>query len=56
MRCEASGLAASTRVVYTSDHGDAVGKRGLWGKSTLYEETLGVPLIVAGEGIPAWSA
>ena len=40
------------RVIYTSDHGDAVGKRGLWGKSTLYEETAGVPLIVAGDGIP----
>jgi choline-sulfatase len=48
----ASGLAADTRVVYTSDHGDAVGKRGLWGKSTLYEETVGVPLIVTGDGIP----
>ena len=48
----ASDFAASTRVVYTSDHGDAVGKRGLWGKSTLYEETAGVPLIVAGDGIP----
>jgi choline-sulfatase len=48
----ATGLGAHTRVIYTSDHGDAVGKRGLWGKSTLYEETCGVPLIVAGEGIP----
>jgi choline-sulfatase len=48
----ASGLAGTTRIVYTSDHGDAVGKRGLWGKSTLYEETCGVPLIVAGAGIP----
>jgi choline-sulfatase len=48
----AAGLTSSTRIVYTSDHGDAVGKRGLWGKSTLYEETCGVPLIVAGEGIP----
>ena len=47
-----SGSAADTRVIYTSDHGDAVGKRGLWGKSTLYEETAGVPLIVAGDGIP----
>jgi choline-sulfatase len=52
----ASGLATSTRVVYTSDHGDALGKRGLWGKSTLYEETCGVPLIVAGDGIPAGGA
>jgi len=47
-----AGLTDDTRVVYTSDHGDALGKRGLWGKSTLYEETCGVPLIVAGEGIP----
>jgi choline-sulfatase len=48
----AAGLVEDTRVIYTSDHGDALGKRGLWGKSTLYEETCGVPLIVAGEGIP----
>src|SRR5262245_39926313 len=47
-----AGLTAETRIIYTSDHGDAVGKRGLWGKSTLYEETAGVPLIVAGDGIP----
>ena len=44
---ERSGLAADTRVVYTSDHGDNVGARGLWGKSTMYEESAGVPLIVA---------
>jgi choline-sulfatase len=47
-----SGAAAETRVLYTSDHGDAVGQRGLWGKSTLYEEVVGVPLIVAGDGFP----
>src|SRR5262249_53018840 len=46
------GMADDTRVIYTSDHGDAVGKRGLWGKSTLYEETTGVPLIAAGDGFP----
>jgi choline-sulfatase len=48
----AAGLTAKTRVIYTSDHGDAVGKRGLWGKSTLYEEVCGAPMIVSGEGIP----
>jgi choline-sulfatase len=48
----ACGLAEETRVIYTSDHGDAVGRRGLWGKSTMYEEVLGVPLIVAGDGVP----
>jgi choline-sulfatase len=50
---ESSGLGGSTRVLYTSDHGDNLGARGLWGKSTLYEESAGVPLIVAGEGLPA---
>lgn len=49
----AAGLSDSTRVVYCSDHGDALGKRGLWGKSTMYEETCGVPLIVAGDGFEA---
>jgi choline-sulfatase len=47
-----AGLADNTRVLYTSDHGDNLGARGLWGKSTMYEETVGVPLIVAGPGIP----
>jgi choline-sulfatase len=48
---EEAGLSGDTRVVYTSDHGDNVGARGLWGKSTMYEESAGVPLILAGPGI-----
>jgi choline-sulfatase len=48
-----AGLSASTRILYTSDHGDNVGARGLWGKSTMYEEVAGVPLILAGPGVPA---
>jgi choline-sulfatase len=48
-----SGLAASTRVVYTSDHGDNLGNHGLWNKNTMYEDAAGVPLILAGEGVPA---
>ena len=47
-----SGLGGNTRIVYTSDHGDNLGARGLWGKSTMFEEAAGVPLIMAGEGIP----
>jgi choline-sulfatase len=49
---EDTGLAASTRVIYSSDHGDNLGARGLWGKSTMYEESAGVPLIMAGADIP----
>ena len=47
-----TGLDRDTRVIYTSDHGDNAGARGLWGKSTLYEESAGVPLIMAGPDIP----
>ena len=38
-----SGLDAD--VIYTSDHGDNVGARGLWGKSNMYRESVNVPLI-----------
>jgi choline-sulfatase len=50
---EDTGLSANTRVMYTSDHGDNLGARGLWGKSTMYEEIAGVPWILAGPGVPA---
>jgi choline-sulfatase len=50
---ERAGLADDTRVLYTSDHGDNLGARGLWGKSTFYEESSGVPLMLAGDGIDA---
>ncbi len=49
---EETGLDAETRVIYTSDHGDNLGARGLWGKSTLYEPSVGVPLIMSGPDIP----
>ncbi|HEV8680428.1 MAG TPA: sulfatase-like hydrolase/transferase [Stellaceae bacterium] len=49
---DAAGLAETTRVIYSADHGDNLGTRELWGKSTMYEEAAGVPLIVAGPGLP----
>jgi choline-sulfatase len=49
---DAAGLADVTRVIYTSDHGDNLGARGLWGKSTMYEEAVAVPLLLAGPGLP----
>ena len=42
-----SGQPDATTIVYTSDHGDNVGARGLWGKSNMYEELVAVPLIIA---------
>jgi len=43
----AAGLSDDTAVLYTSDHGDNAGARGLWGKSNMYEESAAVPLIFA---------
>jgi choline-sulfatase len=50
---EATGLQQRTRVIYSSDHGEDLGARGLFGKFTMYEESAGVPLIVAGPDVPA---
>ena len=47
-----TGLSDETTVIYSSDHGDNVGARGLWGKSNLYQESVAVPMIMAGPGIP----
>jgi len=47
------GLLDTTRLLYTSDHGEAAGNHGMFGKSTLYEHSLGVPLVMRGPGIPA---
>ena len=49
---ESSGLEANTRIIYTSDHGESLGNRGLWGKSVMYEDSVAVPLIMSGPGLP----
>ncbi|MBT5514681.1 MAG: sulfatase-like hydrolase/transferase [Rhodospirillaceae bacterium] len=49
---EKSGLRDTTRVVYTTDHGDNLGNRGAWGKSVMYEEAACVPMIVSGPDVP----
>lgn len=38
---------------YTSDHGEQLGKRQIFGKQTMYEDAVRVPLLAAGTGIPA---
>jgi len=51
-RLESLGLSDRTRVVYTSDHGEHQGSRGIFGKFTMYEESASIPLIAAGPEIP----
>lgn len=48
---ERLGLAESTYVVLTSDHGFLLGEHGQWMKWSLFEPSTRVPLIVAGPGI-----
>ncbi len=49
---EALGLLSNTRIVYTSDHGELFGWQGIFGKKNLYEGAVGVPLLLAGAGVP----
>ena len=46
-------LDENTLVIYSADHGLAVGSHGLLGKQNLYEHSMGCPLILRGPGIPA---
>lgn len=50
---ESLGLFEDTRIIYTSDHGEALGAHGIFGKSNLMEPSVAVPLIVAGPDISA---
>ena len=45
------GELDNTIVIYTADHGMAIGRHGLQGKQNLYEHTFRVPMIVTGPGI-----
>ncbi|QDU60382.1 Arylsulfatase [Planctomycetes bacterium Pan216] len=51
-----TGEADNTLVVFTSDHGLAIGSHGLLGKQNLYEHSMKAPLIFAGPGIEEGSS
>lgn len=42
----------NTIFIYTSDHGEMLGEHGLWYKNNLYENSVHIPLIISGPGIP----
>ncbi|WDR05228.1 sulfatase-like hydrolase/transferase [Devosia rhodophyticola] len=48
---ERAGALDNTVVVYTADHGLALGQHGLMGKQNVYEHSLHIPLIIAGPGV-----
>jgi choline-sulfatase len=54
-KLEEMGELENTYIIYTSDHGIAIGRHGLQGKQNLYEHTWRVPYIVKGPGIKAGS-
>ena len=45
------GELENTYVIYTADHGIAVGRHGLMGKQNLYEHSWRVPFLASGPGI-----
>ncbi|MFD0960572.1 sulfatase-like hydrolase/transferase [Paenibacillus chungangensis] len=50
---EKNGQADNTIIVYTSDHGLALGRHGLMAKQCMYEHSIRVPWMMKGPGIEA---
>jgi len=48
-----TGKAGNTYIIFTSDHGLAVGRHGLTGKQNMYDHSLRVPFIVVGPDVKA---
>ncbi len=55
-KLESMDIADNTYIVFTADHGLAVGRHGLIGKQNQYDHSIRVPLIVNGPTISAGSS
>lgn len=47
-----AGVADQTMIIFTSDHGLAVGRHGLMGKQSMFEHSMRVPFVIAGPRVP----
>ncbi|MAM91509.1 MAG: hypothetical protein CMI15_08530 [Opitutaceae bacterium] len=45
---ENAGISGSTNLIYASDHGEMLGKFGMWWKCSLYEDSARIPIIATG--------
>lgn len=50
---DATGDADKTAIIFTSDHGEMLGERGMWFKKHFYEPSLRVPLLMKIPGVAA---
>jgi len=48
---EDAGLADNTIVIFSGDHGDMLGERGLWYKMSYFESSVRVPMLIS---YPKW--
>ncbi|MGL1890966.1 MAG: sulfatase-like hydrolase/transferase [Spirochaetaceae bacterium] len=44
------GLAENTTIIFSSDHGDYLGDRGLIGKMFYHNQSVNIPMLIKGEG------
>ena len=49
---EARGQLDRTYIVFTADHGLAVGEHGLMGKQNMFDHSVRVPFVIRGPGVP----
>lgn len=49
---DATGKADNTVIIFSADHGLAVGHHGLLGKQNMYDHSVRVPWFISGPGVP----